>query len=298
MKNYLLINRIRIQNANAMSSPYTIGFPAMTAWLGAVHALQRNLQQIGMAEVFLTKMAVACHDFILQTYRGKGDYVNSIIGTANPVDKDGERPSFIEEARCHLQVSLLVETQGVNSDNASAFLEHVREQLYRMKMASGDILSFRSVEQLFVDDCDKKQVRACIRKLMPGYVLIERRDLMTASMAEGEDSLDVLLDHVKIMYRAVEVDRQNDDSESKRFIWKGSKKELGWIVPIAVGFHGISQLGKAENQRDETTEHRFAESVVTLGEFKMPYRFCSLDEMMWEYKVDLEQKLYLCMNRQ
>ena len=48
MKTYLLIPRIRIQNANAMSSPYTIGFPAMTAWLGAVHALQRSVQQNGI----------------------------------------------------------------------------------------------------------------------------------------------------------------------------------------------------------------------------------------------------------
>ena len=36
MKTYILISNIKIHNANAMSSPYTIGFPAMTAWLGPV----------------------------------------------------------------------------------------------------------------------------------------------------------------------------------------------------------------------------------------------------------------------
>ena len=298
MRNYLLMNHLHIQNANALSSPYSIGFPAMTAWLGAVHALQRNLRQLGMHDVFLTKMAVICHDFILQTYRGKNDYVYSIIGTANPADKDGERPSFIEEARCHLNVSLLIETEGIKGDNETDFLDHVRKQLYRMKMASGDILSFKSVEPLYVDDNDEKQVRACIRKLMPGYVLIERRDLMTASMEKGKDALEALVDHVKILYQSNKSCEPNDDNVDKSMTWKGSKKEPGWIVPIAVGFHGISQLGKAENQRDETTEHRFAESVVTLGEFKMPYRVRSLDEMMWEYNVNLEQNLYVCKNQQ
>ena len=43
MKRILLIPQIKVLNANALSSPYTIGFPAMTAWLGAVHALQRKL---------------------------------------------------------------------------------------------------------------------------------------------------------------------------------------------------------------------------------------------------------------
>ena len=109
MKSYLLIQHLRVHNANALSSPYTIGFPAMTAWLGAVHALQRAIQKKGMATVLLTKTAVSCRKFLLHSYRGKGDYVNSIIGTANPLKKDGERSAFIEEARCDIEVSLLIE---------------------------------------------------------------------------------------------------------------------------------------------------------------------------------------------
>lgn len=52
MKSVLLIPYIKIQNANALSSPYTIGFPAMTAWLGAVHALQRQLIKNGFLDYF------------------------------------------------------------------------------------------------------------------------------------------------------------------------------------------------------------------------------------------------------
>ncbi|MEX3012129.1 type I-F CRISPR-associated protein Csy2 [Acinetobacter baumannii] len=68
---FLLIPHLKLHNANAMSSPYTIGFPAMTAWLGAVHALQRKLQTKD-CDVALTKVAVSCHEFNLQTYKGQG----------------------------------------------------------------------------------------------------------------------------------------------------------------------------------------------------------------------------------
>ena len=44
-KKYLLLRHVKIHNANAFSSPLTIGFPAMTAWLGAMHALERKLRQ-------------------------------------------------------------------------------------------------------------------------------------------------------------------------------------------------------------------------------------------------------------
>ncbi|PUZ78445.1 type I-F CRISPR-associated protein Csy2, partial [Acinetobacter baumannii] len=57
MRHFLLIPHLKLHNANAMSSPYTIGFPAMTAWLGAVHALQRKLQTKD-CDVALTKVAV------------------------------------------------------------------------------------------------------------------------------------------------------------------------------------------------------------------------------------------------
>ncbi len=65
-------------------------------------------------------------------------------------------------------------------------------------------------------------------------------------------------------------------------------------MPIAVGFQGISELGQAANQRDLGTPHRFAESVVTLGEFKMPYRITNLDDVLWQYHADTERNLYLC----
>ena len=288
MRRFLLIPHIKIHNANAMSSPYTIGFPAITAWLGAVHALQRHIQQQGLADVTLTSVAVSCHQFDLQTYKGRGDFVNSIVSTANPLDKDGNRPAFIEEARCHLEVSLLVEYQGLDSDDLEQFKTLVNTQLHRMKFAGGDMLSVKPVEALPIDEDNEQDIKKALRKLMLGYVLIERRDLMINAMQEeNKDALEALLDHLKVMHRSTQ------DDEGK-VTWTSSHKASGWLVPIATGFQGISELGTAKHQRDSDTPHRFAESVVTLGEFVMPYRIKELDDMLWQYHVDTEQNLYLC----
>ena len=42
---------------------------------------------------------------------------------------------------------------------------------------------------------------------------------------------------------------------------------------------------------------RFAESLVTLGEFKMPHRFDFIDDMLWRYHYDIENNLYLCQQK-
>jgi CRISPR-associated protein Csy2 len=291
IKRILLLPHIRIQNANALSSPYTIGFPAMTAWLGAVHALQRKLVEKGFNDLLFKQVGVVCHSIDLQTYKGRGDYVYSIIGTGNPLDKDGNRPAFIEEARCHLEVSLVIETMGIDKDDEEEIMPLIINILHsQMKIAGGDIISASLPEFIKVDQNDQQEFRKFSRKLMPGFVLIERRVLMIEAMQQGQDALNALLDYLSIKNRS-EVDDEGNVT------WTSKRKTSGWLVPIATGFQGISPItapGETLNQRDPETPHRFAEAVVTLGEFIMPYRLRSLDELMWHYHCDETNNLYLC----
>lgn len=284
MRCFTLIPHLKIQNANALSSPYTIGFPAMTAWLGFMHALQRKLNAFGYQDLRFTRIAVSSHRVDLKTYRER--HVNSIVGSSNPLKEDGKRPSFQEEARCDLDVSLLIECEGLGLVDSVNYCSQVSAIIYgEMKAAGGDIVDIPQIQQLSVEgESDRRKL---IRKMMPGYVLIERRDLVIEGMNQGLDALSVIMDCLEIKYRC-------EYSPSGEALWKQGRKESGWIVPIATGFQGLTPLGKVENQRDANTPHRFAESIITLGEFKMPYRLESLDEMLWHYHVDLETNLYLC----
>jgi CRISPR-associated protein Csy2 len=286
IKKVILLPHIQIQNANALSSPFTIGFPALTAWLGATHALQRKLNEDGFSEFKVLATSVTSHKADLKTYKGTRDFVSSIIGTANPLDKDGKRSSFIEEARIDLEVSLLIEYEGISKAKEDDLIDRLYHHLNFMRLAGGDILSFEKPTLFRIKEGDENNIKLLRRKLMPGFVLIERKDLMVEVMRNGKDAIDSLIDYLGI-YNTCE--RENEEIK-----WSATRKTSGWIVPIAVGFQGISKLGNAKNQRDFTTPHRFAESVITLGEFKMPYKIDSLDEILWAYRFDKENDLYLC----
>ncbi|MBU2966943.1 type I-F CRISPR-associated protein Csy2 [Amphritea sp. 2_MG-2023] len=297
----LVLPHLKVHNANALSSPFTIGFPAMTAWLGFVHALQRRLNAKGYPELRFTGTGVISHQCDLQTYQGPGDFVHSIIGTANPVDKDGNRSAFIEEARCHLDVSLLIEYQADEATEDAVllpvFLDDVSQHLMRMKVAGGDLQSFKAPVLPVIEGGDEQSQTKLMRSLMPGFALIERRELMQQAMEQGSDALDAMLEYLTVHHTCTKGD---DDSVS----WKSQRKsdadgnKLGWIVPIATGFHGISELGEAKNQRDPETPHRFAESIVTLGEFRMAHRIKQLNEVLWHYHTDTGSNLYLCQQVQ
>jgi len=286
MKDILLIPNIKVHHANALSSPYTIGFPAMTGWLGFMHALERKLKGSEFEAVKLTGIIISCLEFYLHTYKGRGDYVHSIVASSNPLDKAGKRPSFIEEARCDMEVTLAIECElGVlDYDKLTSFIDNT---LHTMKIVSGDILSFKPSKHLEVDN---DEPRGLTKYLMPGFCLVSRQSLMEEAMNEGMDAMDAMLEYLKVT-TDIEVDENHRVSKSKP-----SRKESGWIVPIAVGYQGISELGLLKNTRDATTPHRFAESVVTLGEFKMPYHFENIDDMIWRYQAYQGDNLYLCKN--
>jgi CRISPR-associated protein Csy2 len=183
-------------------------------------------------------------------------------------------------------VSLAIEYNGIDKIEEDLFIEELKVSLHAsMKLAGGDILDFNKPEIFII--VDENDLRELTRKLMPGYAIIERRELMIEAMESGQDAIDAMIDYLKVMHRS-------EKDESNKVEWTSHRKTTGWIVPIATGFHGITYLGQAINQRDTNTPHRFAESVVTLGEFIMPYRIKRLDEMLWNTYVNIENNLYLC----
>ena len=288
----LILPHIKVHNANALSSPFTIGFPAVTGFLGAVHALQRKVNAKGLSVIF-DAVGIISHDANLQTYKGTNDFVYSIIGTGNPLDKTGSRSAFIEEARIYLDVSLVVKFTGIALEQREELVELVNELLSgHMKIAGGDVFSHQNAQIHIVDTSETEGLKKLQRQLMPGYALIERRDLMQGAMEEGQDALDSLIDYLAV-HNNCEV-TLDETTQEERIKWVSKRKVSGWVVPIATGFQGISALGQAKNQRDEDTPHRFAESVVTLGEFKMPHRVNSLEQLFWRYEFEGDNDLYLC----
>ena len=287
MGQYLILKNLKIQNANALSSPLTIGFPSMTAWMGATHLIERKLRERDFSSFKVKGVGIASHEFDLQTYKDDGGYVESIVAMRHPLKKDGKTASFIEEARCHLTVSLVLQIEGIDPLKFNELENSVEKILSRMKFASGDLIKYRKPKMEVTDGIESEF--KIMRKLMPGYVLIERRQYMLEAMEKRKDAMDALLEGVGI--------ENYCELNGKEVEWKKKRKYDGWIVPISTGFHGVSEVAKAgttKNQRDPSVPHRFVESVVTLGEFVMPYKLDKLEQLLWHYEYKESEKMYLC----
>ncbi|MGQ0711939.1 MAG: type I-F CRISPR-associated protein Csy2 [Rhodoferax sp.] len=114
----LVLPHLRIQNANAIASPLTHGFPSITAFTGVMWALQRKLAQAGVP-LQLHGVGVVCHHHQEQVTQG---YVRSFNLTRNPVDKDGSTAAIVEEGRMHLQITLVLAVSEKLSPGAPAAL--------------------------------------------------------------------------------------------------------------------------------------------------------------------------------
>lgn len=290
MKQYVLIRRLRIHAANAISGPLTYGLPSITAYLGFGHALQRNLTLDTSDDRYrqfrVHGVGVVVHQMQMLEHRER--FERTLRITANPVDEKGNRPSFVEEGRCHMTVSLVLQVSGLTrgkdfADDASRVVQA------RMKLAGGDIQCQPQVE-LVSDD------RSTIRKLMPGYALMDRRSMLRAEMEnqnDDQDGLDALHQLIAVHSSSR---RHLDDEGNETVVWDRRRRQSGWIVPISVGYQGITSLESTDQTRDSSTPHRFAEAVTSLGEFVMVSRVDSLAELIWRYEIS--KNLYLAVQEQ
>lgn len=278
MKQYVLIRALKVQGANAISGPLTYGIPSMTAFLGFGHALQRGLVSPPFEgrhqDLKVHGVGISVHKYRMLDHAEK--YERTLKITANPLDEKGSRPSFIEEGRIHLTVSVLLEVSGVSRE--VEFGNDATEFIYsRLKLAGGDILEKPKVE--FVAD----DVRG-VRRLMPGYVLLDRRDLLKEEMDRQAESYDALEALHRVIALNSECDADNADNGVRTIHWRSSRAFSGWLVPIAVGYQALTPVVETSRTRDDRYPHRFAECVTSVGEFVMASRLDSLSCAIWRHQ--------------
>lgn len=303
----LILPRLRIQNANAISAPMTWGFPSMTAFLGLMWALERKLN--GRYPVILNACGVVCHAFEPQICKGR--FSNSFCLTRNPVGKDGGSAAITEEGRVHLEVSLVFGVNGsllaASQEEKDAALLYVADLISQMRVAGGTVLSgsfSRRPELIVLADDDEKRVgqfRKIRRSLLPGFCLVERNDLLERRhqqlLAEQPETtrLDAWLDLSRMNSKSSVT---QDSSGAESVIWQHDRTN-GWIVPIPLGYAALTDVqepGIVLNARDTTTPFRFVESVYGIGQWIGPHRLTDASQMLWYSSTDADLGLYRCHN--
>lgn len=304
----VVIPRLRIQNANAISSPMTHGFPSITAFMGLMWALERQTRAVGL-DLQFNAVGVVAHDFDEQTT--DSGFVSTFRLTRNPIDRDGKTVAIVEEGRIHLDISLVfaVQCQALNDvARAAEIAQQIRHLIAGMRVASGTVVASTASatrQQPYViaqtgDENSRDQLfQQHKMRLLPGFVLVERQDLLEQryqTLREKDPSasrLDAWLSLSRVNYS------WQADAEESKGQWVHDKKGGGWLVPIPVGYGALTDLqpaGSVANARDATTPFRFVESLYGIGQWLSPHRLQSPQQMLWYADSQPETGLYRCRN--
>lgn len=177
MSQYLLIQRIKVQNANAVSG-FTWGFPAITHFLGFSHNLSRKLGlSSDLSNINLTGCAVIAHSSNLNTFETENGILFSQHRGTNYLDttKPGDAhkiPSVIEEAKMNMTVSLLIPVEGYLGGLEEELISFINNACQTQRLAGGTVLSIGNIE--LIDLSNQSNQRSLRRKLLPGFVLQDR----------------------------------------------------------------------------------------------------------------------------
>jgi len=295
MSQYLLLKKVSVQNANTIAG-LTYGFPAITNFLGFAHALSRKLPET--LAVNLGGVAVISHKNTVHARqpKGWGDYVFAL--SRNPLTHQGKTAPINEEGRMHMQISLLIEVNGLisgDAETAEQLIEHVKQNVPALRLAGGQITQIESIELTPLNEEQKT-----LRKLMPGFVLIDRSDYLAEhfqqqkALNDNACLFDAWCDFAQLKFEAEKITNEDEqetealESVNQKANWQYvAKPQSGYLVPINTGYCAISPIyeaGEVSNVRDSTVPTVFAESAYSVGEWKSVHNIQNIEITLWRYE--------------
>jgi CRISPR-associated protein Csy2 len=299
-----------VQNANAVSSPLTHGFPSMTAFLGLMWALERKTRKAGITLEF-NAVGVISHGYQEQVI--KDGFVKKFRLTRNPLKKNGDTDAIIEEGRIHLDLSLVFAVHaedGWDKERQQADITSIAQLLSEMRLAGGTLLPPQHPQQRRYqpwladftgsDEARREEFRRTCVRLLPGSALVARDDLIDRRLADlqiknpATTRLDAWLSLSCLQWHH---DPKANNGEGA---WQSDRRKgRGWIVPIPVGYGALGPVhpaGSVANARDATTDFRFVESLYSVGEWIGPHRMQSPRQLLWYADSQPDAGLYRCRN--
>ncbi|MEC6797942.1 type I-F CRISPR-associated protein Csy2 [Photobacterium sp. S4TG1] len=295
-----LIKNMHIEGANAIAG-FTYGFPAITQFLGFVHALSRKIDPLH--GISFDGCAVMCHQHQVHAYRGSDwdDYGFSL--TRNPLAKDGKTAPIVEEGKMNLCVSLLIECKGFsggNSDQEQLISDAIKTQALSQRCAGGRITNIEACQFKPMPN-EAGDCRRLLRPLLPGFILCDRSDYLQQHAENKKDSQNMVMSWLDFSALRYRYETLTESVAAEQGQWQRvNKPQSGYLVPLMIGYKQISDVFAAEqvaNVRDNTTPFAFTEAVYSVGEWiGSPSRVESINQILWRYQYS--SPYYLCRAQQ
>ena len=187
MNQFLLIERMKVQNANAAAG-FTWGFPAITHFLGFTHNLHRRLQSRSeLCELSLDGCIVIAHQHTPHTFKvgSRSKFTQYKTAQYLPLKfKKGilEAPSVIEEAKMNMTVSLLIPVVGYTGDIVKELEQFISDCCQVQRLAGGTILKINRLE--LINASDESWLNSLRVGLLPGFVLLDRSAYLEEHFAD------------------------------------------------------------------------------------------------------------------
>lgn len=258
---YLLLNRISANSSNVESNSHIAGLPAITAFTGFAHALERR--HFTPHGIQISGTAVLVHRFHLRRGHPK---CPAALAQMPPKAGDINSP-IVDELKGDGIFSLLLRLDLPEDDSsgdgfgdfldtpefdAEQIAAQIARRLPAYPLAGGAIVDSRGVDWLEGPD----QVKKRLSGMGDASLLIERNDLLQPpdpdDTAEdgGHDYLDRWLRALALL-----------PDETGHF----RRAQKGWIVPLALGYRALEPPQQRADSRTNAA-HVYAEPVCGLGE--------------------------------
>lgn len=207
--NYILINRIKVQNANAIGG-FTWGFPAITHFLGFTHNLSIKLVGTQFSDIILDGCAVVCHEHQVHSFSSSSGI--QFTQSRNPPymhglekSKKAEAPPIIAEGKMNMIFSLLIGFEGNIGNREEGFTNWLERNCKLQRLAGGTVLSIDDIQIFGEDEGQVKQIVFC---LLPGFLLMDRSSDLEkhynylVKKDPDTELLDAWLDFSALKYKA------------------------------------------------------------------------------------------------
>ena len=185
-----------------------------------------------------------------------------------------------------MTVDLSLSLEKDENQNYEDIVESLPDVIAQSRAVGGYIVSTPDILAMSIEDDEdlKEMNRRFIAKMMPGFALIDRSDLL-----EEDNSLGHMLDILSVQTSQIK------DENGNTYMTPPVRNISGWIVPIVTGFRRLNEpTNPIKNERAIQFKHCFVEPAITLGEFKMVNQIKDIRHMLWYYSYTNFK--YHCLN--
>jgi CRISPR type I-F-associated protein Csy2 len=246
-----------VERANFSGNWHVSGFPAMTAFDGFLHKLQRDIQVIDDG-FYVNKWAVIVEKSDMESGKKRFSCANVLVDGDNVFN-----PSIVDERMGCLDVTLIVEivSNFLPSEwNVKRKDPRVKSIFSSMRFAGGTTTIYtepysekypgRVIEfyDRFIDSIKKVNRRA--------FLIEDKTSKITSYSREGESKIETLAR----LFR-----RPNKILTDAQISLLDQDVPEGLYVPLAVGYRLLETPTIKPGARDLETPHAYAEPIIGLG---------------------------------